>query len=139
MRRSEYLNLATRLLAHVDNGTTDSAEDVKYIPVENYRRPGSMAARDGHYLQAAAIIAGFHLRDAGTRRLQVSRGRWRSCSYRARTRRSRAGIYRGLFASRYNAERRGQGPMRAVHLSLSRLDLRRSRCSHWSRRPAQIR
>lgn len=39
MRRSEYLDLATRLLAHVDNGTTDSAEDVKYIPVENYLGP----------------------------------------------------------------------------------------------------
>jgi phenylpropionate dioxygenase-like ring-hydroxylating dioxygenase large terminal subunit len=39
MRRSEYLDLATRLLAHVDNGTTDSAEDVKYIPVENYIDP----------------------------------------------------------------------------------------------------
>jgi len=39
MRRSEYINLATRLLAHVDNGTSDSAEDVKYIPVENYVDP----------------------------------------------------------------------------------------------------
>lgn len=39
MKRSEYINLAARLLAHVDNGTTDSAEDVKYIPVENYRDP----------------------------------------------------------------------------------------------------
>jgi phenylpropionate dioxygenase-like ring-hydroxylating dioxygenase large terminal subunit len=39
MRRSEYINLATRLLAHVENGTTDSAEDVKYIPVENYVNP----------------------------------------------------------------------------------------------------
>src|SRR5216683_1333446 len=39
MRRSEYINLAVRLLAHVDNGTTDSAEDVKYIPVENYVDP----------------------------------------------------------------------------------------------------
>ena len=39
MRRSEYLNLAERLLAHVDNGTTDSAEDVKYIPVKNYLDP----------------------------------------------------------------------------------------------------
>jgi phenylpropionate dioxygenase-like ring-hydroxylating dioxygenase large terminal subunit len=39
MRRSEYINLATRLLNHVDNATTDSAEDVKYIPVENYVDP----------------------------------------------------------------------------------------------------
>jgi len=39
MRRSEYINLATRLLAHVDNGTTDSAEDVRYIPVQNYIDP----------------------------------------------------------------------------------------------------
>src|SRR5271166_2785553 len=39
MRRSEYINLATRLLAHVGNGTTDSAEDVKYIPVQNYIDP----------------------------------------------------------------------------------------------------
>ena len=39
MRRSEYLNLATRLLAHVDNGTTDSADDVRYIPVRNYLDP----------------------------------------------------------------------------------------------------
>ena len=39
MRRSEYINLATRLLAHVENGTTDSAEDVNYIPVENYVDP----------------------------------------------------------------------------------------------------
>jgi phenylpropionate dioxygenase-like ring-hydroxylating dioxygenase large terminal subunit len=39
MRRSEYINLATRLLNHVDNGTTDSAENVKYIPVENYVDP----------------------------------------------------------------------------------------------------
>lgn len=36
MRRSEYLDLATRLLAHVENGTTDSAEKVKYVPVANY-------------------------------------------------------------------------------------------------------
>ena len=39
MRRSEYLNLAARLLRHVDNGTTDSADDVKYIPVQNYVDP----------------------------------------------------------------------------------------------------
>jgi phenylpropionate dioxygenase-like ring-hydroxylating dioxygenase large terminal subunit len=39
MRRSEYLNLATRLLAHVENGTTDSAEHVKSIPVANYLDP----------------------------------------------------------------------------------------------------
>ena len=39
MRRSEYLDLAVRLLAHVDNGTTDSGEDVKYVPVENYLDP----------------------------------------------------------------------------------------------------
>ena len=39
MRRSEYINLATRLLAHVENGTTDSAEDVKHIPIENYVDP----------------------------------------------------------------------------------------------------
>ena len=39
MRRSEYINLAVRLLAHVDNSTTDSAEDVKYIPVDNYVDP----------------------------------------------------------------------------------------------------
>src|SRR5262245_23854611 len=36
MRRSEYIGLAERLLAHVNNGTTDSAEAVKYIPVRNY-------------------------------------------------------------------------------------------------------
>lgn len=39
MRRSEYLDLAERLLAHVENGTTDSAEAVKYIPVRNYLDP----------------------------------------------------------------------------------------------------
>lgn len=39
MRRSEYLNLAARLLTHVDNGTTDSADNVKYIPVEHYVDP----------------------------------------------------------------------------------------------------
>jgi phenylpropionate dioxygenase-like ring-hydroxylating dioxygenase large terminal subunit len=39
MRRSEYINLAERLLDHFKNGTTDSAEDVKYIPVENYVDP----------------------------------------------------------------------------------------------------
>jgi len=39
MRRSEYINLAMRLLNHVENGTTDSAEDVKYIPVEHYVDP----------------------------------------------------------------------------------------------------
>lgn len=39
MRRSEYINLAARLLTHVDNGTTDSAEAVKYIPVEHYVDP----------------------------------------------------------------------------------------------------
>ena len=36
MRRSEYLALARRLIAHLENGTTDSAETVKHIPVENY-------------------------------------------------------------------------------------------------------
>jgi len=39
MRRSEYLKLAARLLAHVENGTTDSAEDVKYIAVDSYVDP----------------------------------------------------------------------------------------------------
>jgi phenylpropionate dioxygenase-like ring-hydroxylating dioxygenase large terminal subunit len=39
MRRSEYLDLATRLLTHVENGTTDSAADVKFIPAENYVDP----------------------------------------------------------------------------------------------------
>jgi nitrite reductase/ring-hydroxylating ferredoxin subunit len=39
MRRSEYLNLAIRLLKHVDSGTTDSAENVKYISVQNYVDP----------------------------------------------------------------------------------------------------
>ncbi len=39
MRRSEYIDVATRLLAHVDNCTTDSAEDVKYISVHNYVDP----------------------------------------------------------------------------------------------------
>jgi phenylpropionate dioxygenase-like ring-hydroxylating dioxygenase large terminal subunit len=39
MRRSEYINLAERLLDHFEKGTTDSADDVKYIPVENYVDP----------------------------------------------------------------------------------------------------
>ncbi|MBV8137993.1 MAG: Rieske 2Fe-2S domain-containing protein [Deltaproteobacteria bacterium] len=39
MRRSEYLALAERLLAHVTNGSTDSAESVKHIPVRNYLDP----------------------------------------------------------------------------------------------------
>ena len=39
MRRSEYIALAERLLAHVTNGTTDSAESVKHIPVRNYLDP----------------------------------------------------------------------------------------------------
>jgi nitrite reductase/ring-hydroxylating ferredoxin subunit len=39
MRRAEYIGLAERLLAHVENGTTDSADAVKYIPVRNYLDP----------------------------------------------------------------------------------------------------
>jgi len=39
MRRAEYIALAERLLAHVENGTTDSADAVKYIPVQNYLEP----------------------------------------------------------------------------------------------------
>jgi nitrite reductase/ring-hydroxylating ferredoxin subunit len=39
MRRSEYLALAERLLAHIRNGTTDSADTVKCIPVANYLDP----------------------------------------------------------------------------------------------------
>ncbi|MBV8134284.1 MAG: aromatic ring-hydroxylating dioxygenase subunit alpha [Deltaproteobacteria bacterium] len=39
MRRSEYIALAERLLAHVTDGTTDSAESVKHIPVRNYLEP----------------------------------------------------------------------------------------------------
>jgi nitrite reductase/ring-hydroxylating ferredoxin subunit len=39
MRRSEYLNVAERLLAHVEAGTTDSADRVKHIPVERYLDP----------------------------------------------------------------------------------------------------
>lgn len=39
MRRAEYLDLAQRLLAHLENGTTDSADAVKYIPVRNYVDP----------------------------------------------------------------------------------------------------
>ena len=39
MIRSEYIDLAQRLLAHVENGTTDSAETIKRIPVKNYLDP----------------------------------------------------------------------------------------------------
>ena len=39
MRRSEYIALAERLLAHVTVGTTDSAESVRHIPVRNYLDP----------------------------------------------------------------------------------------------------
>ena len=39
MRRSEYLALAKRLIAHLENGTTDSADTVKYVPVANYLNP----------------------------------------------------------------------------------------------------
>jgi phenylpropionate dioxygenase-like ring-hydroxylating dioxygenase large terminal subunit len=39
VRRSEYVSLVKRLLAHVENGTTDSADNVTYIPVENYLDP----------------------------------------------------------------------------------------------------
>jgi phenylpropionate dioxygenase-like ring-hydroxylating dioxygenase large terminal subunit len=39
MRRSEYLALTRRLITHLENGTTDSAENVKYVPVGHYLDP----------------------------------------------------------------------------------------------------
>ena len=40
MRRTEYVDLAERLLAHVENGTTDSADSTYTVPVSDYLDEG---------------------------------------------------------------------------------------------------
>lgn len=67
MRRSEYLHLAERLLAHVENGTTDSADAVKYIPVRNYLDPVRWQREMNLIFRRLPLLLGFgcELREAG--------------------------------------------------------------------------
>ena len=106
MRRSEYINLAVRLLAHVDNGTTDSAEDVKYIPVENYVDPVRWQREMDTIFKRLPLLLAFtcEMREPGDYKSVGCRRRARS--YCARAGWSRAGIHRGLLASWHSADRR---------------------------------
>jgi len=67
MRRSEYLALARRLIAHVENGTTDSAETVKHIPVENYLNPARWQREMDRIFKRLPLLLAFtcEMRDAG--------------------------------------------------------------------------
>src|ERR1700730_8315687 len=67
MRRSEYINLARRLLAHVGNGTTDSAQAVKYIPVENYLDPVRWQREMDQIFKRLPLLLAFtcEMREAG--------------------------------------------------------------------------
>jgi phenylpropionate dioxygenase-like ring-hydroxylating dioxygenase large terminal subunit len=59
MRRSEYLALARRLLAHVENGTTDSAESVKHILVQNYLDPVRWQREMDHIFRRLPLLLAF--------------------------------------------------------------------------------
>ena len=67
MRRAEYIGLAQRLLAHVENGTTDSADAVKYIPVRNYLDPARWQREMDLIFRRLPLLLGFgcELREAG--------------------------------------------------------------------------
>ena len=67
MRRSEYIGLAQRLLAHVENGTTDSADAVKYIPVRNYLDPVRWHREMEQIFRRLPLLLAFtsELREAG--------------------------------------------------------------------------
>jgi phenylpropionate dioxygenase-like ring-hydroxylating dioxygenase large terminal subunit len=59
MRRSEYLALARRLLAHIENGTTDSAESVKTIAVQNYLDPLRWRREMDHIFRRLPLLLAF--------------------------------------------------------------------------------
>lgn len=59
MRRSEYLALARRLLSHVENGTTDSADSIKCIPVENYVDPARWRREMDHIFRRLPMLLAF--------------------------------------------------------------------------------
>jgi phenylpropionate dioxygenase-like ring-hydroxylating dioxygenase large terminal subunit len=67
MRRSEYIDLAERLLAHVENGTTDSADAVKYVPVRNYLDPARWQREMDQIFRRLPLLLAFtsELRDPG--------------------------------------------------------------------------
>lgn len=59
MRRSEYINLARRLLTHVENGTTDSAEEVRHVPVQNYLDPVRWQREMDHIFKRLPLMLAF--------------------------------------------------------------------------------
>jgi phenylpropionate dioxygenase-like ring-hydroxylating dioxygenase large terminal subunit len=59
MRRSEYLALARRLLAHIENGTTDSAESIKHIPVQNYVDPARWRREMDYIFKRLPLLLAF--------------------------------------------------------------------------------
>jgi len=59
MRRSEYINLARRLIAHLEAGTTDSAPSVKHIPVQNYIDPGRWQREMTHIFKRLPLLLAF--------------------------------------------------------------------------------
>lgn len=67
MRRSEYLALARRLIAHVENGTTDSADAVKRIPVEHYLDPARWQREMERIFKRLPLLLAFtcEMREAG--------------------------------------------------------------------------
>ena len=44
MERTELMELAKRMLAHVENGTTDQTDDLMEVPVSEYVDPDRWAA-----------------------------------------------------------------------------------------------
>ncbi|MDO8435027.1 MAG: Rieske 2Fe-2S domain-containing protein [Candidatus Binatus sp.] len=59
MRRAEYLDLAQRLIAHIDNGTTDSADEVKYVPIRNYTDPERWQLEMDRIFKRLPLMLGF--------------------------------------------------------------------------------
>ena len=67
MRRSEYLAIAWRLIAHLEKGTTDSAETVKHVPVENYLEPARWQCEMDRIFKRLPLLLAFtsEMREAG--------------------------------------------------------------------------
>ena len=101
MRRSEYLALAQRLIAHIENGTTDSADTVKQVPVENYLDPARWHREMDRIFKRLPLLLAFtcEMREAGDYKALDVVG---PGSDRTRQRRRGAGIRQRMFASRHD-------------------------------------
>lgn len=67
MRRAEYLAVAKRLLEHIEHGTTDSTESMKYVPVERYVDPARWQCEMDRIFRRLPLLLAFtcELREPG--------------------------------------------------------------------------